>query len=164
MQTLTIERSIIVDAPASAVWAVVADLDGYQRHAANLRETRVIRGSGRDARRRCVDSSGRAWEESCIVWQPEQRYVIDVDVSTYPIGYRAMFSSFRGTWSLHAVHSTTELTLRFDAVLRRVPGIKALADQLARQAGADVEAILASYDATVVDRLASTDDAHTVDR
>jgi hypothetical protein len=145
MHTVAIERSTLVDAPTPTAWAVVGDLDGYHRHAAGLRETTVMTGSGQGARRRCVDSSGRSWEESCVVWQPEQRYVIDVDVSTHTVGYRALFSSFRGTWSVRAVGDQSEVTIRFDAVLRRVPGIKVLAARLAQQAGSDVEAILSSY-------------------
>ena len=79
------------------------------------------------------------------MWEPNHRYVIDVDVSTYPRSLRWMFAAFRGTWSLQPRAAGIEVTLGFDAQLRRIPGIKLVAGVRARKAGAEIDAILAAY-------------------
>lgn len=145
MSTLTFERSLIIAAPVADVWAIVADLDGYARHTASLAETTVVSGAGEEARRRCVDTAGNAWEETCTVWSPEQSYTIEVDVSTYPAKYRALFRSFAGTWSVEPVDEGTRVTIRFEAELRRLPGLPVLGRALVRRGKSDIDAILSSY-------------------
>lgn len=108
----------------------------------------MISGAGQGARRRCVSSSARDWHETCIVWQPNDRYVMAVDVSTYPATYRVMFRTFTGTWSVTPVDGGTRVTIRFDAQLRRMPGLPALARRHAERGGADLESILDSYQHT----------------
>ncbi len=149
MASMTLERSRIIDAPVSQVWKAVADLDDYHRHAASLVDTEVISGHGQDARRRCVDSSGNKWEETCTIWEPEHRYVIDVDVTTYPAKYRALFRSFRGSWTVEAVGDATNARIRFDAELRRIPGMTRLVRRLSAKSATDLDAILESYANTV---------------
>ena len=145
MTTMALERSRIIDAPLSRVWEVISDLDGYYEHTDTLSNTTVISGQGRGARRRCVDASSNDWEETCTIWEPEQRYVIDVDVSTYPTRHRSLFRSFQGTWGVEPVDGKTRVTIRFDAQLRRIPGLARLVAKLAKRSGADVESILDSY-------------------
>ena len=146
MTRFSLERSRIIHADLPTVWKVIADLDGYHQHTDTLTGTTVVSGAGEGARRRCVDSAGNDWEETCTVWEPEKRYVIDVDVSTYPARFRAMFKEFRGTWSVGHTNDGTEVTVRFDAALRGIPGLSKLVDRLAERSGSDVEAILESYD------------------
>jgi len=145
---MTLERSRIIDAPLSLVWEIISDLDAYHQHTDTLTETTVISGEGQGATRRCVDASGNDWEETCTIWETEERYAIDVDVSTYPAKYRSLFRAFKGTWSVEPVGGQTLVTIRFEAELRRIPGLAMLVNKLAERSRSDVEAILDSYTRT----------------
>lgn len=150
MSTLTLERSRIIDAPVADVWAIVSDLDGYHRHAATLADTTVLSGTGMGARRQCIDTDGNIWKETCTLWVPEQRYTVDVDVTTYPAKYRVLFRRFTGTWSVAPEGGGTLVTIRFEAELRRFPGLPTLARLLARRSESDIDAILDSYNKTTI--------------
>lgn len=143
--SMTVEHSATIDAPLSLVWEIISDLDSYHKHTTTLTETTVIFGEHQGATRRCVDATGNAWEETCIVWEPHHRYVMDVDVSTYPAKYRMLFRTLTGTWKVEPVQGQTRVTLRFDAELRRFPGLAMLTDKLADRSRSDVKAILDSY-------------------
>lgn len=143
--TLAVEGSRTTDAPLTVVWEIISDLDTYHEHTDTLSETTVISGEGQGATRRCVDASGAGWEETCTIWESEKRYVIDVDVSTYPTRYRMLFRTFKGTWNVEPADGGTRVTVRFEAELRRFPGLAKLADRLAERSRSDVEAILDSY-------------------
>lgn len=132
------------------VWGIVSDLGGYDRHTDTLTETTVISGERQGAVRRCVDASGSHWEETCTIWDPQRRYVMDVDVSTYPARYRMLFRSFTGTWSVEPVDRRTRVTIRFEADLRRVPGVARGAEKLAERSATEIDAILESYATEVV--------------
>jgi ribosome-associated toxin RatA of RatAB toxin-antitoxin module len=143
--SLTVEASRVIDAPLSRVWEIVSDLGGYERHTDTLTETTVVSGAGGGVIRRCVDASGNHWEETCTTWDPERRYVMDVDVSTYPTKYRMLFQRFRGTWSVEPVESRTRVTIKLEADLRRIPGVARLTEKLAERSASDLDAILESY-------------------
>lgn len=145
MNVMTLERSRVIDAPVSRVWEVISDLDDYHAHTGTLASTKVVSGEGHGAIRWCVDSSGNEWEEACTVWEPGQQYEIEVDVSTYPTRHRTLFKSFRGTWTVEPVEGGTLTSIRFDAGLRRIPGLSTLASRLAERGGSDIEEILESY-------------------
>lgn len=150
MTRMTLERSRVIDAPVERVWGVLSDLDGYHSHAPALTHTRVLDSAGEigaGTRRRCEDTSGSTWEETCTLWEPNSRYVIEVDVSTYPARYRSLFRRFRGIWSVAPTTDgdATVATLTFDVELRRVPGVRLLAERMAARSGADLDSILASY-------------------
>jgi ribosome-associated toxin RatA of RatAB toxin-antitoxin module len=149
---LAVERSRVIDAPLSLVWEIVSDLDTYHQHTGTLTETTVISGEGQGATRRCVDASGNSWEETCTIWEPEQRYAVDVDVSTYPAKYRMLFRTFKGTWNVEPAGGQTRVTIRFEAELRRIPGAAKLVDKLAKRSRSDLEAILDSYAQTATAR------------
>ncbi len=72
---------------------------------------------------------------------------MNVDVDTYPLRYRVLFSAFRGTWWVEPVGHQTRIGMRFDATLRNIPGVAKLVDRLVEQSGADLDATLASYEA-----------------
>lgn len=147
--TLTVEASRVIHAPLSLVWGIVSDLDSYHQHTEILTETTVISGESQGAVRRCVDASGNDWLETCTTWDEERRYVMDVDVSTYPARYRMLFRSFKGTWSVEPDDDRTRVTIRFEADLRRVPGVAIVAEKLAERSGSEIDAILESYAAKV---------------
>ena len=155
MTDVTIERSKLVDTTPERAWDVIADLDGYHRHVRGLRNTDVVSGTGQGAVRHCTDSAGSDWFETCDVWVPGSHYSVDVDVSTYPLKYRALFSAFRGTWSVTPEDGETRIGMRFDATLRRVPGISMLVDRLIEQSSADLDATLDSYETAIIGSVSS---------
>lgn len=157
MPSLQVRAVQIIDAPVSLVWEIVADLDAYHRHVGSLAESTVVEGAGEGAQRRCVDTAGSTWTETCTVWDPERRYVIEVDVSSYPLKYRGLFRAFKGTWVLEPNGQGAQLNLTFDIELRRVPGLSALTGRLGRRARSDVEDIATSYAAAAARRVAGQD-------
>jgi uncharacterized protein YndB with AHSA1/START domain len=110
--TSQIERHI--DAPRARAWEVLSDLDGWGAHAPNLSRTEVIEGSTEGAVRRCYNNAGKAWSETCTLWQPGRRYVMEVDTSDYPYPITVM----RGTFSVEDDGPGSRVTLRFDYEFR----------------------------------------------
>ena len=145
MPAMTLERTRPVVAPPAAVWEIVADLDGYHAHTDTLRDTVVLTGSGEGARRRCVDAGGADWEEACVLWEPGHRYAVEVDIPTYPLKFRTLFRAFRGTWTVEPAEEGSTVSLRFDAELRRIPGIAKVVEAMAKKNEPVIDAILDSY-------------------
>lgn len=145
MSAVAMERSLFVGAPVSRVWEVVSAVDEYHRHTATLARTAVVSGEGKGAVRHCVDSSGRDWYEICTSWEREREFGFEVDVSTYPFTYRALFRAFRGTWRVDPIDGGAVVTVRFDAEVRRIPGASALVAKLRERAESELESILESY-------------------
>ncbi|HKJ59201.1 MAG TPA: SRPBCC family protein [Halobacteriales archaeon] len=67
MDELTRHRT--ADAPPSAVWDVVTDHALYADVAPNLATVEVLGGEGTGHVRRCVDTDGNEWTESCSHWE-----------------------------------------------------------------------------------------------
>ncbi len=145
MSTLVLQRSRDIPAPVAEVWALVSELDAYHHHVASLAETRVVAGSGQGARRRCVDVTGAAWEESCTVWEPRARVVVEVDVATYPAKLRALFTAVRGTWGVQPIAGGTRAWLSFELRLRPVPGLATVMGAFRGRFERQLDEILASY-------------------
>lgn len=133
------------DLPASQLWEVVSDLDGYASHADGLSVTEVIAGEAESAVRRCVNDKGQEWNEAVAEWQEGRRYVIEVDTDTYPPPLRQMFKSFVGTWSVEPHAEGCEVTMRFDAEVRGGKLGVALVNRMAAKAQHDLERTLDSY-------------------
>src|SRR5262249_39152765 len=108
VQTFVIDRYI--DAPRSRTWEVLSDLDGWGEHAPNLHKTEVVEGAAEGAVRRCYNNAGKSWSETCTLWQPGRRYVMEVDTSDYPYPMTLM----RGTFSVDDEGSGTRVGLQFD--------------------------------------------------
>jgi hypothetical protein len=143
--TLTVER--VSDLPADVLWSVVADLDGYADHVGTLTTTTVVAGAAEGARRRCVDARGRSWEETCVLWDDGRRYVIDVDVATYPLDLRMLFRSFRGTWEVEPrVDGGSVVRVQFEGDVRGGRPATTVVARMAARARRDLEATLASYE------------------
>ena len=124
METFQLERHI--DAPRAQAWEVLSDLDGWGAHAPNLSRTEVIEGAAEGAVRRCYNNSGKGWTETCTLWQPGRRYVMEVDTSDYPYPMSVM----RGTFSVDDDGPGSRVKLRFDyqfkyGPLGRVAGLLA---------------------------------------
>jgi hypothetical protein len=99
-----------IDAPRSQTWEVLSDLGGWGELAPNLSKTEVVDGAAQGAVRRCYDNAGKSWRETCTLWQPGRRYVMDVDTSDYPYPITLM----RGTFSVDDEGSGTRVRLQFD--------------------------------------------------
>ena len=120
-------------------------------HAPSLTASQVVAGAGEGSRRCCVDTAGDSWQEACVVWDHQRQIVIEVDVATYPLKYRALFAAVRGTWSVEPITAGTRIHLRFDLTPRAVPGIRRLVQQMLPRFAHEMDQILASYaDAAVM--------------
>lgn len=154
MAVLTLEVERVTDLPADVLWPVIADLDGYAGHAPSLSSTTVLAGAGDGARRRCVDARGRAWEETCVLWEEGRRYAVDVDVATYPVDLRAIFRTFRGTWEVEPrPEGGSTMRMRFSGDVRGGRAGRAIVDRMAASARRDLEATLTSYERAARERL-----------
>lgn len=67
--------AVSTPAPASAIWAVIADLGEIQRYMPSLKQSTLLDGAvpGRGAVRHCEDHSGKRWREACTVFEPPCR-------------------------------------------------------------------------------------------
>jgi hypothetical protein len=155
MAAIVLEVTRDTDLPAEVVWPVIADLDGYAQHVSSLSSTTVIDGSGGGARRRCTDARGRDWEETCVLWEDGRRYVIEVDVATYPADLRALFRSFTGTWELTPRRDGSTMRLRFEGDVRGGRVGAAVVERMAAGARRDLERTLASYERAARGRIAA---------
>lgn len=146
LQTFEIDRYI--GAARAHTWEVLSDLDGWGAHAPNLSKTEVIDGAGEGAVRRCYNNAGKGWSETCTLWQPGRRYVMEVDTSDYPYPMRVM----RGTFSVADEGRGSRVKLRFDYQFKYGP-LGALAGVLARPAfGRVCRRLLASIEAEATAR------------
>lgn len=141
--TLAVERSRAVAADPEAAWSVISDMAGYADHVDGLAETRIVEGSGLGAVRRCVDTSGADWQETCVAWEPGRSFSVEVDTASYPLKFRTLFSAFRGTWWVEPIDGETIIGIRFDADLRRMA--RAMRSQIEQRIERDLDDILGSY-------------------
>jgi len=111
-----------VNAPRSDAWAVLSDLNGWGDHAPNLSKTEVVAGSAEGAIRRCYNNAGKGWNETCTLWQPGRRYVMDVDTSDYPYPLSIM----RGTFDVDDAGKGSIIRLRFDYKVKGGPAGRVL--------------------------------------
>lgn len=103
------------------VWAVVADVALYAQLATGLSHVEILEGDGQGLRRRCYDTRGRGWNETCTVWEPGRRFQMRVDTASYPFPLRLLLRSFQGTWSVDPAPEGARITVGFDAEPRLGP-------------------------------------------
>jgi hypothetical protein len=154
---MAVERTRVVAADAEAAWAVVSDMGGYANHVNGLAETSMVEGAELGSVRRCVDTSGADWQETCVAWLPGSRFTVEVDVASYPLKFRTLFSAFRGTWWLDELEGETVVGIRFEAELRRVA--TTMRRQIEQRIEHDLDDILSSYDTAITGRVGGTLDA-----
>lgn len=114
-----VELSKVLDGKAEDVWAVVIDHETYGQLAPNLSKVIPTNPDGPDLSRRCWDTRGRHWDETCVLWEEGQRFAVVVDTAAndypYPLDY------LRGEWAVRPVGTDkSEVTIRFE--LRPTPG------------------------------------------
>ena len=86
--------------------------EGYAAVAYNLSKVEVLDGSGLDLERRCFDTSGRSWTESCTLWDEGRAFAFRVhtEASDYPYP----IARLGGEWSLAAETGGTRIRMRFE--------------------------------------------------
>lgn len=105
------------EAPPAAVWPVVTDHELYGRLAPNLSKVEVVEGQGTGMRRRCEDTLGRGWNETCTLWDEGHEYAVAVDTADHPYPLREM----EGHWAVRPDGGGSLVTMRFRFVPR--PGV-----------------------------------------
>ena len=103
----------------SRVWQVMSDMEGYADVADNLSKVEVISGEGTDMKRRCFDTSGKGWEETCTRWEEGRAFAFRVhtDAPDYPYP----IAQLNGEWSLTPLEGGTDIEMRFEVTAK--PGI-----------------------------------------
>jgi Polyketide cyclase / dehydrase and lipid transport len=89
----TVETNRAMPVAPERVWPLLTDHELYGRLAPNP----------------CTCAGGRAWEESCTLWQPGHRFAVDVDTSRYPYPLTVM----RGLWQVDPWDGGSAVTMRF---------------------------------------------------
>lgn len=105
-----------VSAPAERAWSVVSDVARYAEFAGTLHKSEVLSGEGLGLVRRCEDTNGVCWLETCTRWEPGRAYAFEVD-TTGP-GYPLPLSTMRGDFEVDRVNdarSTIRIRFTFSA-------------------------------------------------
>lgn len=118
MTTITMHRT--VDAPRALVWDVITDHDLYAEAAPNLSTVEIVQGDGEGMVRRCVDTEGNEWRETCTRWNGERRFGVSVDVEDSDF-HRRLFTRFDGEWRLAEADDGIRITMTFDVEPRYGP-------------------------------------------
>ncbi len=147
MPRFTIKTSRLIDAPAEAVWSVVSDAGAYHEYVDTLHLTEIVSGAGEGMVRRCVDTKGREWSESCTLWDDGRVYRMSVDISSYPASLRTLLRRMEGTWTVTPQDGKTSFELRFDGDVRFGPAGKAAVAAMGRSGV--LEAIMDGYEAKI---------------
>jgi hypothetical protein len=90
------ELARAVNAPAARAWSVVSDVASYAEFAGTLHKSEVVSGEGVGLVRRCEDTNGVCWVETCTRWEPGRAYTFEVDTTGpgYPLPLRVMRGDF----------------------------------------------------------------------
>jgi hypothetical protein len=104
-----VQSSRVFAASPDRVWPLLTDHDLYGRLAPNLSRVEVISTADQPLRRRCVNTAGRAWEESCTLLDPGHRFAVHVDTTDYPYPLTLM----RGLWQVDPHPHGSHVTMRF---------------------------------------------------
>lgn len=150
MTQFSMQRSI--DAPADVVWEVITDPDVYAAVAPNLSSVEILSGQRVDTIRRCVDTDGNAWTETCTRWEEGSTFAVAVDVETSDF-HRRLFTWFEGEWSLSQRAEDVLVTASFDFDTKYGPFGKLLAKYFQYKAPSLVEQIFDGWEAEIEARL-----------
>lgn len=107
------EDSRAFDAPPEVVWDVITDPGLYAEVAPNLSRVEILDGAAEGMVRECADPDGRSWTETCTVWEPLDRYAVEVHVDDSPVHRRA-FHSFAGEWAMTERADDVLVTMTFE--------------------------------------------------
>lgn len=112
-----LEVSRVVDVDLATAWRVVNDQAYFGELSPGLSRVEIVSGHGTEAIRRCWDTKGNHWDESCPVYLEGQRITFQIDPTTHPA--RRLIRRITGTHEVEAVRSGgTRVAIRFDFQLR----------------------------------------------
>jgi len=102
---------VVGDLPAvpALVWPLITNHDLYGRLAPGLSAVEVISEPGARLRRRCTNTGGRGWQETCTLWEQGRRFAVEVDTTDYPYPLESM----RGLWQVDPAPGGSRVTMRF---------------------------------------------------
>jgi len=138
---LTLTATASTHAAPERVWHVMSDHERYADVADNLSKVEIVSGDGVGMVRKCFDTAGKSWSETCTLWEEGRAFAFRVHTEAedypYPI------AGLSGEWSLSQRNEGTQLHLTF-----RVEAKPGLANRLLFKA-------MAAPFSTVCDRLLS---------
>lgn len=143
------------DAPADVVWDVVTDPDVYESVAPNLSSVEILEGAGTGMVRRCVDTDGNAWTESCTRWEDGRLFAVSVETETSDF-HRHLFHRFEGEWRLTEVADGVQITMTYDFETKYGPFGWLLATYFQYKAPGIVEPIFDGWAAEIDRRVCGT--------
>jgi len=108
--THTIKFTRHINVPTPIAWDIISDLEQYADYAPNLSWAKVVDGHGEGLVRRCADTNGGEWNETCVLWDEGRAYSVQVDTSDYPYP----FSFVQGTWGVEPEDDGTLVTMQFE--------------------------------------------------
>lgn len=116
---LTISAKVETRADPARVWQVMSDLARYAEVADSLSRVEVVSGRGVGLVRRCTDTKGQSWQETCTRWDEGRGYAFLVDTSAPDFPYP--FANLSGSWSLRPHDNGTEIAMTFE--IQGKPGL-----------------------------------------
>lgn len=154
MGSLSFERTVPVD--PSVAWDVLVDPAAFEAAAPNLARVELPDGGIHEgAGRRCADTEGRSWEETCTRYVEGERYAFAVDVANSPVHGR-LFKSFEGTFGVEPEDGGSRVSMRFDYEPRYGPVGRLLVRAAAGRFRSMGETTLSNLDRTMRERAATT--------
>ncbi|MDZ4297760.1 MAG: SRPBCC family protein [Moraxellaceae bacterium] len=101
--------TVQTDAPADAMWAIVARLDEIQRYMPSLKRSEVLDGlsPGLGAIRQCEDHGGKQWTEECIAFNAGRSFDVRfyTEAPDFPFPARTMV----GGWEVLPTQSGSQV-------------------------------------------------------
>lgn len=152
MEELTGRRT--VDAPPAIVWDVITDHELYAEVAPNLAAVEVLEGEGIGLVRRCVDTDGNEWTESCTRWEEGESFAVAVDVESSEF-HRWLFTRFEGEWALEEGADGVTITIRFTFAPRYGALGRIISWYFSVRGPPIIESLLDNWVAAIEDRLES---------
>lgn len=150
MPQVTMHRT--VDAPVPVVWDVITDADVYADVAPNLSSVTILEGEGEGMVRRCVDTSGNVWTETCHRWEREREFAVAVDTETSDF-HRRLFTRFEGSWQVAERPDGARITVQFSFATRPGPVGWLLGKYFAYRAPSLIDPILDGWTGEINARL-----------
>jgi len=103
--------SCIVPVSPRVAWQVMTDHEAYGDAADNLMKVEVLSGQGVGMRRRCYNTNGGGWSETCTLWDEGREYAFRVhtEAPDYPYPLKQL----SGTWRVDPVPQGSRVSLEF---------------------------------------------------
>jgi Polyketide cyclase / dehydrase and lipid transport len=105
--------SRIVPVPPEVAWQVMTDHSGYAEVADNLSKVEVVSGHGLGMVRRCQDTRGHGWSETCTAWEEGRAFAFTVHTGAPDYPYP--LSELKGLWRVEPCQAGSKVTLEFVA-------------------------------------------------